>query len=84
MEGGKGCGVVLAWGKKRAAEKKNETKAAARLDEKNKKQRKKNMSNQQLLNEQAHATIERTSTQTQQSKLLNEGARLKRVAGTRV
>jgi hypothetical protein len=41
MEGGKGCGVVLAWGKKRAAEKKNETKAAARLDEKNKKQRKK-------------------------------------------
>jgi hypothetical protein len=30
------------------------------------------------------ATIERTSTQTQQSKLLNEGARLKRVAGTRI
>jgi hypothetical protein len=30
------------------------------------------------------AIIEQTSTQTQQSKLLNERARLKRVAGTRV
>jgi hypothetical protein len=45
------------------------------LDEKNKKQKKRNTSNQQLLNEQAHK-LNKAS--------LNEGARLKQVAGTRI
>jgi hypothetical protein len=52
--------------------KKRKTAAKTRVQEKNKK----DTSNQQRSNEQ--------STQTQQSKILNESVRLKRVARTKV